>query len=172
MARTVIPSAWHDRRGTAAIEFALIASFMLVFLAVILEIITMVSAARDTNRVATQVAIAIATSCDDEACVKSMAQVFSDRRVNFLVPVRDLVVSIREVIREKDAIQAANGGDALADDVVAAALEVLSDGDTGVVAVVSGTSIHLLASFLPLATTDGTMRAISIAVRKAGVPVV
>lgn len=167
--RNQLRAGWQDCRGTAAIEFALIASFLLVFLAVVLEIVVAVSAARDTNRVATQIAIAISATCADTACVGTTSRLLAERHVNFLVPVEGLTVTAREITKENGQIVPLSGEGELQAAIREAAQRVMSEGDIAVVAEVSGQSIRLFGSFLPSVAADGSVRAFAVAIRKASV---
>jgi len=160
-----------DRRGAAAIEFALIANILLVLLAAVGEIALTVRATRDVNRLASQLSLAVAQTCASTSCVEQLARMAVDRGDNYLITAEQLRVSAQEVSKTNGALFTSDGA-ALSDPTATArASAVLAEGDVGVIVTMSATAISPFAALLP-PTATWRISATAVAVRRAAIPVI
>lgn len=162
---------FKNENGAAAVEFAFISSFLMLLLAFVLEITLLVNVTRDTSRLASQLALAAATTCSDSPCVEQFAEAAATRSPNYVLLVRSLEVTTIEVTKKDGAIVILSPSGTGSPEATAAAARVLREGDIGVVLEITALPIRLLA---PLLTTvmgrSESIEGRAVAIRKTALP--
>jgi len=139
----------RQRTGSASVEFAFIASFLLTVIAVLVDLTQSLARARDASLAAGQIALTIAQSCADSTCVAEMARTVRDRG-RAILPTSDAVdIVVYDLVKTSGIVKGATADvPAMTDDVFEAAQAITRDGDTAVAVRVRVLSSALLASFL------------------------
>ncbi|MFZ4805670.1 MAG: TadE/TadG family type IV pilus assembly protein [Hyphomicrobiaceae bacterium] len=160
-----------DRRGTAAIEFVLIANVLLVLLAAVGEIALTIRATRDVHRLASQLSLAVAQTCASTSCVEQLARMAVDRGDNYLITAERLRVSAQEVSKTNGMLSTSDGVGLSDPSAAARASAVLAEGDVGVIVTMTATALSPFAALLPPIAT-WRISATAVAVRRTALPVI
>lgn len=161
-------------RGTAAIEFAALASFLLALTATVFDVCSLTLAARDSARIAGQLALAAATTCADETCVSDLTTMAGRRSVNLIAAGSAAVVRSAEVTKDNGTLKILSGDQTIRSSSLDSAALSLRDGELGVLVEMEIAPMLVLLPFLGSSAgvaPDPMVRA-AVAVRKSSVPVV
>ena len=125
----------EESRGSAVVEFAFLATILLVCVAGAFDLISISAANREIERSTTQVA-GIITSCPPPttpgfgSCVTDTIRQYTDRKINALIRYPDMSLSIVQINKVAGAIKVCSGtATYLEADVQTKAISVMSDKD-------------------------------------------
>ncbi|MDR7039437.1 MULTISPECIES: hypothetical protein [Methylobacterium] len=159
-----------SREGGLAVEFALLASIILLVFGGLIDLVSLVAKTREMERSSTHVA-AILTSCPrqgSDGCLNRTMQDYRDRKANALLGLpASATVGIAQISRVRGALNVCSGPMTyLETEVAARALSVLADGDTAIVVVIQSDHRTLLPGIarLFMSRTDRTLRRWTISV--------
>jgi Flp pilus assembly protein TadG len=133
------PIRWFAKEasGAAAIEFALIATVLVALFGGAVDLIDEQTRRREVDRVAVEVAEAVAR-CPDSDCVRQNIQVLIEKRDAILGETPGGVLGVAEVTRTGNLIIVLQGSMTyLPDDLKTEALAVLEDKDVGIAVLLS-----------------------------------
>ncbi|MEA1834042.1 hypothetical protein U8607_18290 [Methylobacterium durans] len=159
-----------DREGGLGVEFALLASILLVVFGGVIDLVSLSGKTREMERSSTHVA-AILTSCPrqgSDGCLSRTMQDYRDRKANALVGLPSAAsVGIAQISRVRGALHVCAGPMTYLDaDVAQAAQSVLADGDTAIVVVIQADYRTLLPGIARafMSQTGRTLRRWTISV--------
>ncbi len=140
----------RDSVGAAAVEFALIATFLFVLLGGVLDLSQLVTARRDAERVAVEVAQTLA-ACNNTSCILQAGQVIMDGNANAFLTTSKPTVSWAYVSRNGSKILVSFGNMTYleADLEAAAKIALPANNDNGVCTMVKSkvTSFGILTTW-------------------------